>query len=123
MRNNRREAPRFHPKTVLPEVPEGKKLVKFHGKPAVISDRGNEPLIGNTQFTKTQVADLVDLERQRLAALEIERFEMSNEERIEAMQKEVRGGSDDYLIRRKVSEGTVVFEKKCGVQSGGHGYE
>lgn len=106
---NKHEGPRFHPKTVIPKIPEGKMLVKFHGKPAVISARGDEPLLGNSQFTRTQIQDLGELEHQRLARLEVERFDLSNKERIETMRRELKqsfygDGSHDYAIRKEVHD-------------------
>ncbi len=60
------EKPRFHPRTIVPEVPEGMILVKFHGEPALIPSRGEDELMfGKSGFTLRQVEALVDLEQKR----------------------------------------------------------
>lgn len=57
---------RFHPKTVVPEVPEGMKLVKFHGAPALIpAEEEGDIRFGNSQFTERQVNALIELESRR----------------------------------------------------------
>ena len=60
------DRPRFHPKAVIPEVPQGMVLVKFHGEPALIPEmeRG-EKVVGNTRFTLRQIDALGQLELKR----------------------------------------------------------
>jgi hypothetical protein len=62
------ERPRFHNKAVVPEVPEGMQLVKFHGEPALIRARKpGDPIYGNSRNTITEAEDLKKLERERLS--------------------------------------------------------
>lgn len=63
----RRVGPRFHQKTVVPEVFPDMELVKFHGEPALIpANQGGEPMYGRTRFTVRQAAFLIELERERI---------------------------------------------------------
>lgn len=58
--------PRFHNKTVIPEVREGETVVKFHGEPARIpAATKEEPLYCGTRFTERQLKALIEMECQR----------------------------------------------------------
>jgi hypothetical protein len=67
----KQRVPRFHPKTIIPKIPEGMKLVKFHNEPAFIPERTEgESLSGKyPSFTDRQVDALMELERRRVARL------------------------------------------------------
>lgn len=63
----------FHRDTILPEVPDGMALIKFHGEPAVIpGQRDGDELHGKTQFTEGQIHALFDLEEHRIANIRAE---------------------------------------------------
>jgi hypothetical protein len=60
----------FHRDAVLPEVPDGMALVKFHGEPAVIpGQKDGDEVYGKTQFTEGQIYALYDLEVQRMTSI------------------------------------------------------
>lgn len=63
-----KKGPRFSKGTIIPEVPEGMELVKFHGKPALIPTKEKgEPILGDPEsgFTIRQFDALVKLEEER----------------------------------------------------------
>lgn len=69
----RQPAPRFHHKAVIPDVPEGMQLVKFHGEPALIpAQQEGDEMFGKSRFTVKQFDALMELEgkRKRRALLE-----------------------------------------------------
>lgn len=73
------EKPRFHPKTVVPEVPAGMELVKFHGQPVLIPERREgEQMFGKSNFTMPQAEELFAYERIRREGLGIEDFSSRN---------------------------------------------
>ena len=62
----------FHRDTILPEVPEGMALVKFHGEPAVIpGQKDGDVLFGKTPFTEVQIEALQQLELHRVEAIKL----------------------------------------------------
>jgi len=84
-------APRFHPKTVIPEVPVGQQLVKFHGQPAFISERGSDPLVGKTQFTERQIEDLKQLGRQHQSKMEADEIIRTSDLRLAEVRAQLEG--------------------------------
>lgn len=59
-------APRFAPKVVIPEVPEGMELHKFYGAPVLLPARlDGEPMLGRSPFTIRQAEALQRLVEQR----------------------------------------------------------
>ena len=67
------EKPRFHPKAVVPEVPKGMELAKFHGQPVLIPGRrdGDESF-GRSRFTVSQAQELFAYERIRREGLSVQ---------------------------------------------------
>ncbi len=61
-----RGKPRFDKRQVLPEVPEGMELYKFHGEPVLIplAEIGEE-MVGKSGYTKRQMDKLIELEDER----------------------------------------------------------
>lgn len=71
-------APRFHPKTVIPEVSEGMELHKFYGEPVLLPARAEgEQMYGNSPFTLRQVETLQRLVAERNQAIEKETMRIS----------------------------------------------
>lgn len=63
--------PRFDQREILPVVPEGKVLAKFHGMPVLLTAiRPGEPMLGNSIFSETQADELRAYETARLRAIE-----------------------------------------------------
>lgn len=66
--------PRFHPSRILPEVPMGKELHKFHGEPVLLTAREEgEPVFGNSTYTERQARELTKLAELRREIEEMRR--------------------------------------------------
>lgn len=119
---NKHEAPRFHNKTVVPDIPEGLKLVKYHGRPAVVPESlPGENTVGPSGLTRRQIQALAFLKRSEAVKLNEERlseiaFATTNanikgrtEQMYKAFTAAVAGG-EQYLASGLVREALILQE-------------
>lgn len=78
MEREKQPPPRFHPKTIIPEIPEGMELHKFYGEPILLPARAEgELMYGNSPFSMRQVETLQRLVAERNHAIEKEAMRIS----------------------------------------------
>lgn len=117
----KKEAPRFHNKTRIPDIPTSLKLVKYKGHPAVVPRETEGEEVVGSGFTRKQLQALAYLKRSEIGrlneealavvALETKNFHIKDQiDQIYTAYSIAVAGGEQYLASGLIRQALILQE-------------